>query len=519
MLCVNNFEITGQSLFEHYWVKRGTHKESNRQYFIQKFSLLQHYSSEIIRFVSSLMKLEKIKIDNLMNVAGFCIDNLDLYVFYDDDDFIPVNYNNLDVPEQEKLLTQVSDALLILHKYNIYHLALKMQFIFKDRQSNYRLGFIAPYPHDTIDPQDDILPLHDNKLCYHDIFLYGLLRAEVLLKEQRRHILERIWDLKSPLTQEDPQIDACLNLAAEQRPSFSMFSTSTKTYPESIDFSPSDLFKIIRDVKPIAGSCYLNGIGVEKDENKAKEIFASSNDPISLNDMAKFVIEESHEKALEYLTQSAECNFSVAMKNAGLIHIQDGRIKEGIHYLVKSANLGFHDAYLILADTFVRSNTQVAFNYIEMAAHRGDTRALVSLGLYYEHAWGCKQDFKLMAGNWVLAAKIGSEQALNNIGVHIDSKDSAMKLWANLKDPITFFNIGNILLKRGEQFYDQAVDMMRHSADAGYVPAMFNMALLLKEKNPEEADKWCKMAATAKANELAMEARMKDIATIAADSL
>lgn len=519
MLNITEFDLDDQAICQPYWIRRCTRKSTNEQLFVEKFSLLQHYTSEILRFLSTIIKLQKIKIENFINVVGFGIEGLDIYIFYENDDLSEVNYTNLNDNEKRKLLDDVANALSVLNKYEIPHLAIKKQLIFKDKSNNYRIGFICPSLHDTIDPDDDINPLFDNHLILRDIFLYGLLSAELLYNNNRHDILERIWNLKSPLTVQDNFIERCLNLSADQRPSFNEIAHLKNTYPDEIPYNPSELFEIIKDIKPIAGSCYLTGYGTEKDEQKAKDTFMSSEDPISLNDMAKLIIETDRDLALKYLLKSTEYNFSVALKNAGALFVQDQHIKEGIHLLIRSADLGFHDAYLILADTFVRFNGNLAFKYISKAAKRGDTRALVNLGLYYEHAWGCKQDFRMMAGLWVLAAKIGSEQALNNIGVHISNRETSMKLWSNLKDPVAFFNIGNILLKRGEESREQGMMMMKSSAEAGYIPAMFNMAVLLKEENPEEADRWCTMASQAKANELVMEARMKEIASIAASSL
>ena len=523
--------IYGDTLLtEPHLIKRCVDPGSGRKIIVHTLNLFNYLTKSVLNFIKQLLKLQRLHSELMMDIIGFNIENHYLNVFYFDEDFVKINFSSLSEKEKAEYLLSIANAVKFLHEHHIYHLNIDDEILLVNPSKVFKLGFLQPLLDAVISPKGEELPFHECPIEYQDTFLFGLLAEEVLNGKQRIDLLKQIWDFNLILERNDNMIQRCLDLTAKSRPTFEeivnhfqellnikpepKIEKESESVPEKIDINDSEIINIVQTFPCLYGSCFLIPYGVEKqDLDKAKEIFEKSEDPISMNNLAKLVITKEPQRAVSLLLKAASSGFHVAEKNAGVLLLQNKKVKEAVSYLEKAVSHGNHDALLILEDTYFQSDKHKAFACISKAARHGDTKALVNLGLFHEHAWGTPQNFGIMSGCWALAVKIGSIQAINNLGVHITSIEESMKLWSGLNDPVAHFNIANYYLhkERSEENYRHALELMRKSAEGGYIPAMFNMAVLLKDSNPEEADKWCIKASEAKTEELINIARMKEI--------
>lgn len=56
-------------------------------------------------------------------------------------------------------------------------------------------------------------------------------------------------------------------------------------------------------------------------------------------------------------------------------------------------------------------------HYYQKAAARGNAAAINNIGLLYQEGLGVEQDFKKAVGNYAIAAEMGSNLALCNLGM------------------------------------------------------------------------------------------------------
>lgn len=97
------------------------------------------------------------------------------------------------------------------------------------------------------------------------------------------------------------------------------------------------------------GLCYLNGIGIKKDINKALELFleASNKDyAYAYNNLAKYYEDKDYNKSLEYYKKSANLGESYACNKLALHYIEDNNYKEALHYFTKGTNTTLRASYL-----------------------------------------------------------------------------------------------------------------------------------------------------------------------------
>ena len=530
MIDSSHFIYGDTLLTQPHLVKRCVDPESGRKIIVHTLNLFNYLTKSILNFIKQIIKLQKLRSPLAMEIIGFNIEKNNLNVFYIDEDFVKLDFSAMTERERELILLNLAQSVKFLHDNRIYHLNINDEILFINSSKVFKIGFLQPPLDATISPEGEELPFHECPIEFQDSFLFGLLAEEILNGKKRVDLLKQIWDFNLILEQNDSMIQRCLDLTAKSRPNFKEIvkhfetilniNTEQKTDKDNeletqkIDINDNEVMDAIKSIPCLFGACYLIPYGVEKqDLQKAQEIFETSDDPISMNNLAKLVITKDPERAVNLLLKSASTGFHVAEKNAGVLLLQNKRVKEAVTFLEKAVSHGNHDALLILEDTYFQSDKHKAFLCISKAAKHGDTKALVNLGLFHEHAWGTPQNFGAMSGSWALAVKIGSIQAINNLGVHIASIEESMKLWSGINDPVAHFNIANYYLhkERTDENYHHALELMRKSAESGYIPAMFNMAVLLKETNPEEADEWCKKASDAKTEELINIARMKEI--------
>ena len=196
------------------------------------------------------------------------------------------------------------------------------------------------------------------------------------------------------------------------------------------------------------GSAYVMGHGVAQDLRLAAYWFqkaAEKGDPAAQNMIGYFYqtglgVTRDPERAVHW--------YQLASANGSVI----GKVNLGVAYLWGSG---------------VSKNPEVAALLLQEAAKKGSGSAACYLGYMSYSGFGIKQD-RAHAERWY------------RIGVR-------------LHDPLSEFALGTLLSVNDGHPHDipQAVDLLRKSADAGFVPAMYSLGLLLvndpdRARSPQE---------------------------------
>lgn len=89
------------------------------------------------------------------------------------------------------------------------------------------------------------------------------------------------------------------------------------------------------------GYCYLNGLGIEKNINKAKDYFekaSSYNYAYAFNNLAKMVENTNKDEAFNYYKKSADLNESYACNKVGLYYLEHDDYLNSFNYFNKGLN-------------------------------------------------------------------------------------------------------------------------------------------------------------------------------------
>lgn len=161
--------------------------------------------------------------------------------------------------------------------------------------------------------------------------------------------------------------------------------------------------------------------------------------------------------------------------------------------------------YFCLAGTGVDQNPAEAAKWFARAAGSGSSLAKVNLATLYMKGTGVPRDPKFALSLLAQAAERGNAHAAAYLGVLYSGgygipRDAALsEKWfaksAKGKNPEGEFAMANLLAvaPEHEHHFDKAAKLLRHSARAGYVPAMSALGILLlnhpeiPQKTPDEA--------------------------------
>jgi uncharacterized protein len=131
-----------------------------------------------------------------------------------------------------------------------------------------------------------------------------------------------------------------------------------------------------------------------------------------------------------------------------------------VHWYQLSASSGFADAKLNLGVLYilglgVEKNELRAAEYFQQAVDKGNGTAATYLGTIYYFGIGVKPD-KAAAEGWYVVGQ-------------------------RLHDPMSAYNLGSLYSTAADHPHDfsRAAALLRQSAEAGYVPAMHSLALIL----------------------------------------
>jgi TPR repeat protein len=193
--------------------------------------------------------------------------------------------------------------------------------------------------------------------------------------------------------------------------------------------------------------------------------------------------------------------------------------KMAAYWYEKAAGHGNPEAqnqigYFYQAGIGVPQDSKRAVHWYQLSASSGCTTALVNLGIAYLGGIGVQKNGDLamrlltqayQKGNGAAATYIGD---LYYFGITVKEDKIVGERWfesgLKLHDPLAAFNLGSLYSMNADHPHDlpKAADLLSQSADAGYVPAMHSLGLLLVnhpelKQTPEQSRVLLEMAANA----------------------
>ncbi|MBA3446079.1 MAG: caspase family protein [Pseudaminobacter sp.] len=176
------------------------------------------------------------------------------------------------------------------------------------------------------------------------------------------------------------------------------------------------------------GNLYRKGLGVEKDLEKAFELYmyaAERGHPedqsnIGVMYMQGSGVAEDYKLALEWLTKASEQNWATAHDKIGLLYLNGWGVEKdtakAFEEFGKGANLGNAPAMVNYANSFRKGvgtdqNFKKAYRLYMQAANLGATPAFVNLGVLSAEGKGTEKDLSEAAFWFTLASRDGNEEA------------------------------------------------------------------------------------------------------------
>jgi TPR repeat protein len=211
-------------------------------------------------------------------------------------------------------------------------------------------------------------------------------------------------------------------------------------------------------------------------------------------------------------------------------HADPGTTTDLVHVRVLAEQGSIRDEIALAGDYFtgngVKQDPKMAAYWYERAAGHGNPEAQNQIGYFYQAGIGVPQDPKRALHWYQLSASSGSAIAKVNLamaylhGIGVQKGDLAVQLltqafqegngtaatylgdlyffgmvvredkivaekWfesgLKLHDPLAAFNLGSLYSVEANHPHDipKAAELLRQAADAGYVPAMYSLGLLL----------------------------------------
>ena len=388
----------------------------------------------------------------------------------------------------------VAEGMKYLHNKNIIHGNLCPSNIIVDFANQCYICDFSLYPIKKVYYKEEELfnknyqdPFMEsnNPTKSSDVYSYGILICELY----RSFFYPRNHDpIKTFIQRKDPStfselgksfpqwISLCLNPSLEKRPTFEQITNFFSCSVGQIDsFIIKDQYKkflkinytltLARKQDPFAliklGKKYKDGIGVDKDPNKALNYFAKAanlndsegqylygnmlmNDPLkekmamaflklsadeeNIHGMAFYGIalrkkaKSSNEqiKALNYIKRSAKLGFTTAQINYATILLNGNPTEEqkedGIEFLKMAIRKGDRDAYYIYgmilkSGDVIQKDMIMAMEYFKVAADMGNTSAMIEYGDGNCHGVGVPQNYSIAKKYYENAMKKGNENA------------------------------------------------------------------------------------------------------------
>ena len=238
---------------------------------------------------------------------------------------------------------------------------------------------------------------------------------------------------------------------------------------------------------------YLNGIGVEKDEEKAfvwceksaKQNFVLAQFRLALMYLNGVGVEKDEEKAFEWYEKSAKLNYTPAQNKLAGMYLHGIGVekdeKKVFEWYEKSAKLNYAPAQFRLALMYlhgigVEKDEEKAFEWYEKSAKLNYAPAQFRLALMYLDGIGVEKDEE-KAFEWY--------------------EKSAKLNYAPAQFRLALMYLHGIGVEKDEE---KAFEWCEKSAKLNYALAQFRLALMYSngigvEKDEEKAFKWCEKSA------------------------
>lgn len=218
----------------------------------------------------------------------------------------------------------------------------------------------------------------------------------------------------------------------------------------------------------ILGRCYLDGIGTDKNEAKALDLFeraAAQGVSEALADLGLIYInglgvEKDITKAVQYLEQASNKNITRATDYLGWTYMNKQNYSRAYALYKRAADAGYsgalnHLGYLYEKGYGVDKDLTKAFKYYMLAARKGNKYGLYNVGRMYEYGLGVNQNYEKSFEYYLASAEKGNEYSQYKIGY--------------------FYQYGYV---EKEVPFDQIASWYELSASRGYIPARVELAFL-----------------------------------------
>jgi uncharacterized protein len=170
--------------------------------------------------------------------------------------------------------------------------------------------------------------------------------------------------------------------------------------------------------------------------------------------------------------------------------------KQAAYWYQKAAEAGDPEAeneigFFYQAGIGVPIDHARALHWYQLAAASGLTRAKVNLGVVYVWGLGVAKDEELAMQFFHEAASRGDGAAASYLGdlyyfgIGVKQDKAAAETWyktgAQLNDPVAAYNLASLFSVDADHPHDlpKAEALLRPSADAGYIPAIHSLGLLM----------------------------------------
>lgn len=181
--------------------------------------------------------------------------------------------------------------------------------------------------------------------------------------------------------------------------------------------------------------CYIDGLGVAADTEKAKEVLKAAADEEDYPALYKYALlmeQDATDSEYEHILQMFNTAFEQGIVDAGVSagefleklykeNQDEGLMKSAAHYYEaavekKSNKAAFHLGGCYLDGKGVIQNDRLAFQYLYMAVEES-AEAMNEVGVCYFNGVGIKKNYEKACNLFARAAEIGNVEALFNLAI------------------------------------------------------------------------------------------------------